>query len=274
MEPTQTDHYATLGLDRRCTEAQIRNAYRLLAKRHHPDVNGGAEEAAERLKAINGAHEVLSDPARRAAYDRELSEMEQEAPPPRRVKIEKNIVQDAHLRIEDFLRGTTLKVKVNDPANPNGVEIYELVVPSDTAPGTRFKLPRNEPFADGFVQVRVKALPGARFKARGSDLRCDLRISAQRAANGGTEMIPGPSWPHAQRPYSRRGGTRRSPARPARRSAQATRRTGRPAGKNHLSPRGDDQPRVNRLYSLKKRSGSLSVRETRQTRENEAPFFA
>ena len=43
------------------------------------------------------------------------------------------------------------------------------------------------------MQVRVKALPGFRFKARGSDLRCDLRISAQRAEQGGSEMLPGPS---------------------------------------------------------------------------------
>jgi len=48
-----------------------------------------------------------------------------------------------------------------------------------------------EPFAGGFVQVRLKVLPGFRFKARGSDLRCDLRINARRAAQGGTEMIAG-----------------------------------------------------------------------------------
>jgi len=191
LENSQTDHYATLGLDRRCTAAQVRKAWRLLAKRHHPDVNGGSEEAAERLKEINAAYEVLSDPARRAAYDRELSEMEGEAPPPRRARIERNIAQDAFLRIEEFLQGTRLRVRVNDPANPNGEETYELIVPEDTAPGTRFKIARAEPFAGGYVQVRVKVMPGGRFKAKGSDLRCDLRISAQRAARGGSEMIPG-----------------------------------------------------------------------------------
>ena len=38
LENTEPDHYATLGLDRRCTTAQIRSAYRVLSKRHHPDV--------------------------------------------------------------------------------------------------------------------------------------------------------------------------------------------------------------------------------------------
>ncbi len=95
------------------------------------------------------------------------------------------------MRIEDFLRGVSLEVKVNDPSNPDGPETYRLEVPPDTAPGERFRLPRHAPFAGGSVILKVKALPGYRFKVRGSDLRCDLRISAQRAAQGGTEMTPG-----------------------------------------------------------------------------------
>lgn len=188
-----TDHYATLGLDRRCTTAQIRSAYRLLSKRHHPDMNHGSEESLQRSQELNAAHEILSDPARRRAYDRELADDEMAAAPMRAGKIERTISQDANLRIEDFLRGATLEVRVNDPANPHGPETYQLVVPPDTAPGSRFRLPRSEPFAGGFVTIRVRALPGFRFKARGSDLRCDLRINARRAAQGGTEMMSGPT---------------------------------------------------------------------------------
>jgi len=188
------DHYATLGLDRRCTLAQIRSAYRLLAKRHHPDVNGGSARATEYAKVLNVAHEVLSDPVRRRAYDRELAEREATSRPTAGAqKLERNISQDTNLRIEEFFRGTNLSVRVNDPANPNGPEIYDLVVPPETAPGTRFRVPRKEPFAGGFVQVRVKVLPGFRFKARGADLRCDLRIQARRAEQGGTEVIAGPA---------------------------------------------------------------------------------
>ena len=188
-----TDHYATLGLDRRCTTAQIRSAYRLLSKRHHPDMNHGSEESLQRSQDLNAAHEILSDPARRRAYDRELDDDEMAAAPMRAGKIERTISQDANLRIEDFLRGATLEVRVNDPANPHGPETYQLVVPPNTAPGARFRLPRSEPFAGGFVTIRVRALPGFRFKARGSDLRCDLRINARRAAQGGTEMMSGPT---------------------------------------------------------------------------------
>jgi DnaJ-class molecular chaperone len=185
------DHYATLGLDRRCTLAQIRAAYRLLAKRHHPDVNPGCADAVARAQEINAAHEVLSDEARRRAYDRELDARSRAEAPGRESRLERNIRQDAHLRIEDFFRGATLDVRVKDPGNPSP-ETYTLVVPPDTAPGTRFRIPRGGPFEGGCVIVRVKPLPGFRFKARGSDLRCDLRISTGRATRGGTETIPGP----------------------------------------------------------------------------------
>ena len=191
MEPAETDHYATLGLDRRCTTAQIRAAYRVLAKRHHPDVNSGSDEAAARTRELNTAYETLGDPTRRRAYDRELDDVSKSAALQHRSKIERNVAHDVHLRIEEFLRGATLEVRVNDPSHPNGAEIYQLTIPPETAPGARFRIPRDEPFDGGFVQMRVKARPDFRFKVRGSDLRCDLKIKPERAAQGGTEMIRG-----------------------------------------------------------------------------------
>jgi DnaJ-class molecular chaperone len=191
LQRAENDHYATLGLDRHCTLAQIRAAYRVLAKHHHPDLNPNSPAAVQRTQELNAAHETLCDPARRSAYNRELDAPKNSASPLRAAKIQRNISQDVHLRIEDFLRGTSRELRLNDPANPKGPEIYQLVVPPNTAPGTRFRLPRAEPFAGGFIQLRVRALPGFRFKARGSDLRCDLKIKPNRAAQGGVEMIPG-----------------------------------------------------------------------------------
>ena len=69
LQSFEPDPYATLGLDRRCTFAQIRTAYLLLAKRHHPDVNPESADAMARTQQINAAYEILSDPARREAYD-------------------------------------------------------------------------------------------------------------------------------------------------------------------------------------------------------------
>ncbi len=181
------DHYATLGLDRHCTDAQIRTAYRLLAKQQHPDVNHGTRDAIAQTQALNAAYEILSDADKRKTYDDELSAREKQ--PVRKTKSQRNISQDVHLRIEELLRGSKLDVRVSDPSNPDGPEIYELIVPSETAPGAKFRLPRTSASGCGFVLVRVKVRPDFRFKVRGSDLRCDLRISSQRATQGGTEMV-------------------------------------------------------------------------------------
>jgi hypothetical protein len=110
----------------------------------------------------------------------------------RLTRAKRNISQNVNLRIEDFFRGASLDVVVKDPANPR-TETYRLVVLPMTAPGARFRLRRDAPFEGGFVLVRLRVLPGFRFKARGSDLRCELRISARRATEGGIETIAGPS---------------------------------------------------------------------------------
>ena len=64
------DYYDILGVPRSADETEIRQAYRRLARQHHPDVNPGDDEAAERFKSINAAYEVLSDADKRAKYDR------------------------------------------------------------------------------------------------------------------------------------------------------------------------------------------------------------
>ena len=190
MQRPTPDHYAALGLDRRCTPAQIRFAYRLLAKQHHPDVNGGSRAALARTQQLNAAYETLSDPVLRAAYDRELAAPPKFPPSVGGKKIQRNCSQDVYLSLADLMRGTKRAVRLHDPANPSGAELYELIVPPETAPGTRFRLPRDASFG-GFVMLRVKPQPDFRFKVRGSDLRCDLKIKAARAAQGGSEIIRG-----------------------------------------------------------------------------------
>lgn len=186
------DHYLTLGLHRKCTEEQIRVAYRVLAKKLHPDHHGASETSTIQLQELNAAHEVLADPLKRRQYDRELAEEERaNESVVRSGRIERNLAQDVQLSVEDFFRGVALEIRVNDPANPHGAEVLWLEVPPDTAPGTRFRLPREEPFVGGFVTVRVRATSGHRFKVKGSDLQCDLHISNQRAAEGGIELVTG-----------------------------------------------------------------------------------
>jgi molecular chaperone DnaJ len=63
------DFYSVLGVKKDATTAQIKNAYRKLARKYHPDVNPGNKEAEEQFKRVSGAHEVLSDPEKRKIYD-------------------------------------------------------------------------------------------------------------------------------------------------------------------------------------------------------------
>jgi len=64
-----SDLYKVLGVARTATADEIRKAYRKLARTHHPDVNPGKPEAADRFKEISAAYDVLGDEQRRKAYD-------------------------------------------------------------------------------------------------------------------------------------------------------------------------------------------------------------
>lgn len=63
------DYYAILGISKTASEDEIKKAYRKLALQYHPDKNPDNKEAEEKFKEINEAHEILSDPAKRAKYD-------------------------------------------------------------------------------------------------------------------------------------------------------------------------------------------------------------
>jgi molecular chaperone DnaJ len=66
----QRDYYEVLGVERTCNDGVLKAAYHKLAMEHHPDRNGGCEEASTRFKEVSEAYAVLRDPQKRAAYDR------------------------------------------------------------------------------------------------------------------------------------------------------------------------------------------------------------
>lgn len=66
---SQRDYYEVLGVPKNASEAEVKKAYRRLAMKHHPDRNAGDKDAEAKFKEANQAHEILTDPQKRAAYD-------------------------------------------------------------------------------------------------------------------------------------------------------------------------------------------------------------
>ncbi|HZX65091.1 MAG TPA: DnaJ domain-containing protein, partial [Myxococcales bacterium] len=64
------DYYEVLGVARTCTPQELKSSFRKLAMQYHPDKNPGDKKAEESFKELSEAYEVLSDPEKRARYDR------------------------------------------------------------------------------------------------------------------------------------------------------------------------------------------------------------
>lgn len=63
------DYYQVLGINKQASEAEVKKAYRKLARKYHPDINPNDKDAHKKFQAINEANEVLSDPEKRKKYD-------------------------------------------------------------------------------------------------------------------------------------------------------------------------------------------------------------
>ena len=69
MAETKRDYYEVLGVDRNADDATLKKAYRVLAKKYHPDMNPGDAEAEKKFKEASEAYAVLSDAEKRRQYD-------------------------------------------------------------------------------------------------------------------------------------------------------------------------------------------------------------
>src|SRR5579863_9500027 len=151
------DPYDILGVQKSDSANAIRAAYRKLAKKHHPDLNPGKPEAAERFKEISVAYELLSDADKRARYDRgEIDATGTEVPPQR-----------------PFYR---------DYADAAGQSRYRGHTGFD---------PENleDILAQAFGGRGAGGPGGAHFTARGGDARYTLTVGFLDAANGTSRRI-------------------------------------------------------------------------------------
>ena len=151
------DPYDILGVQKTDSEAAIRSAYRKLAKRHHPDVNPGKPEAAERFKEISAAYDILSDKDKRGRYDRgEIDAAGNEVPPQR-----------------PFYR---------DFGDAAGREKYRTQAGFDEEDLESI-------FAQAFGARAAGGAGGRRFSMRGQDAQYHLTIDFLDAVNGTTRRV-------------------------------------------------------------------------------------
>ena len=104
MKPPPADYYTLLGVEPDATTAQIKKAYRKLARLHHPDTNPGDPQAAARFRDITQAYDTLSDPKLREAYDRTRppvtgTKLTEPAPDTRTASLLVQVLEEAWLAI-------------------------------------------------------------------------------------------------------------------------------------------------------------------------------
>ena len=150
------DPYKTLGLNRDAAPEQIRTAYRKLAKKHHPDLNPGNATAEELFKAVNSANELLSDPDKRAKFDR--GEID----------------------------------AAGDPTAPEPPRYRRY---ADAAEGARYRTGPDDdhPFGDIFGDFLNRGGGGEPLRMRGADARYALAVDFLDTVTGATRTLTLPT---------------------------------------------------------------------------------
>lgn len=138
----QEDYYQILGADRKDTQQKIKEAYRKLALQCHPDRNRGNPAALEKMKKINEAYAVLSDPEKRTQYDA----LSREFGPFAYDRFRQNYSD------QDIFRGSDINQVFEEMARAFGFRGFEEVFEESYGQGYRtFEFRRPGVFARGFV---------------------------------------------------------------------------------------------------------------------------
>lgn len=138
----QKDYYEILGVGKEASAKQIKEAYRSLAFQYHPDRNNGSADALERMKQINEAYAVLSDPAKRSRYDGLRQAYGSSA---------YGRFRDGYSE-EDIFRGSDINQILDELSRVFGFRGFEDIFKEAYGPNSRtFEFRRGNIFGRGFV---------------------------------------------------------------------------------------------------------------------------
>ncbi|WP_298816586.1 J domain-containing protein [Chloroflexus sp.] len=216
------DYYQVLGVSRSASADEIKQAYRRLARKYHPDINRGDPQAEARFKEINEAYQVLSDQEQRAKYDRfgsdfrryeqagfggfdygsqvDFADLFETLFGTRHatgggfnVSLDgQDVEQAVELTLEEAYNGTQRTLQFS---NPNGTpRVITVKIPAGIDTGKRVRVPgEGAPGLNGgrrgdlYLVVTVK--PHAQFERKGNDLYVTVPVSMYTLLLGGQTQI-------------------------------------------------------------------------------------
>ena len=214
-------YYDVLGLSRKASEKDVRQAYRKLAREHHPDVNHGDKASEEKFKQINEAYGVLSDPEKRRKYDRYGDNWEQmegaEARSRHGGTFRWSTVGDddpgfgfgaGHVNPFDRLFGNLDQDLRRPPPSEYSVEIsleeafqgttrllqmaggrrLEVKIPQGVDTGSKVRVAA-ESGQRGTLYLVISVQPHPKFDRKGPDLYIEVEVSLEDAMLGGETTV-------------------------------------------------------------------------------------
>lgn len=200
------DHYAALGLGRNASQDEIKEAFRRLAKQHHPDVGGNPDK----FKSINEAYDILKDPDKRAAYDNpphnfrsanmnwasyadyplDLDEIFRSFagagfPHGKRSQRNSNIRMSLSVPLSSLVADQTKIVKIGGNVNKE----IEVKIPKGVRSGAviSYKGLGNQEIktiSPGDLLIEINVMQDSRFQRQGDDLHSNLTVDAIDAMLG------------------------------------------------------------------------------------------
>jgi DnaJ-class molecular chaperone len=188
----QMDYYEILGVPQDATQQQIKEAYRKLAFQYHPDRNKGNPESTARMKSVNEAYAVLSNPSKRRNYDVYRRQYGSSAYGQFRQSYSEN----------DIFRGSDINQIFEEMARAFGFRGFEEIFRESYGQGYRsFEFKKPGFFGRGFVftapspfltgslgrltKYLLKKMSGIEFPEDGADVDETIDLTPEQATNGG-----------------------------------------------------------------------------------------